>query len=185
MPSKYRKNNKKVNPFKDSFGIDAKQLFVFSLSFFLIVVLLCFGLWGYKIYLDKDIEESTKETEILQGQRDLDLEDGFVKLKINIEDLKKISEAHVYPSKIFELLEELTIPQIRFIGFDANLSESKLIIEAESLDYNNLAKQIVVFEESQNIETVDLSKVDLSESGKVESNLEIKIDSNFLHFKDY
>lgn len=180
MPDKYYRKDKKFNFFKDGFGIDKKQLVIYSLLLLIIVIFVCFGLWGYKIYLARDMENSIKEIENLQSQRDLELEVNFSKLKTDIENFKKILEVHVYPSQIFKMLEELTIPQVRFTNFNADLADSKLILEAEAVDYSALASQIVVFEEDPRIKNVGLSEVDLDISGRVSSNLEIEIDPAFL-----
>lgn len=181
MPGKYHKSSKKVNLFEDSFSVDSSQLLVLSISLLILVTIIYFGLWGYKIYLSSDIEISVTEIEELQNQRNLELEANFKILKIKIEDFKQIAVAHVYPSKILKLLGELAIPQVKFIGLDANLLEAELILETDSIDYNNLAKQIVVFEDDSRIKEVDLSEVNLDDSGKVNSNLKIKIDPDFLY----
>lgn len=111
------------------------------------------------------------------------MEASFADLKIKIEDFKRISGVHVYPSKIFDILEELTIRQIRFIGLEADLLEANLILETESIDYKTLAEQIVVFENDPRIETVDLSEVRLDDSGRINSNLKIKVDPDFLYYE--
>ena len=181
MPGKYHKRVKKLSFFENSFSVDSNQLLMLSLSSLILVTIICFGLWGYKIYLSHDIEESIIEIEDLQNQRDLEMEASFADLKIKIEDFKKISDVHVYPSKIFEILEELTIRQIKFIGFEANLLEARITLETESVDYKTLAEQIVVFEDDSRIKKVDLSGVKLNDSGKINSNLKIEINPDFLY----
>ena len=183
MPGKYHRRAKKINLFKDSFSIDSNQLLILSLSLLILVTIICFGLWGYKIYLSQDIDKLIVEIEDLQNQRDFEMEANFANLKIKIEDFKRISGVHVYPSKIFDILEELTIQQIKFVGLEANLLEENLILETESIDYKTLAEQIVVFENDSRIKTVDLSEVRLNDSGKINSNLKIEIDPDFLYSK--
>jgi len=183
MPEKYHNKSKKLNFFENGFNIDSNQLLWISLLSLILIAILCLGLWGCKIYLLRNIEDSVMEIEKLQNQRNFELEANFKNLKMKTDDLKKISEAHVYPSKIFDILEELTISQIKFVGFDANLLEAKFNLEVESLDYATLAKQIVVFEDDSRIKKVDLSEVKLNEAGKINSNLKIETDSNFLYTK--
>ena len=180
MPGKYHKKIKKVNFFKNNFSIDINQLVTLSLVLLMIIILIVFGLWGYQIYLDKNNANLNTEIEYLQSQRNLDLEVNFSNLKKGIEDFKKILEVHIYPSQIFKILEELTIPQVKFLNFNADLTKSKLILETEAVDYNTLAEQIVVFEEDWRIKNVEISEVKLDISGNVNSNLEIEIDTAFL-----
>lgn len=181
MPGKYHKKNNKFNFFENNFSIDSNQLLMVSLSLLTLITIICFGLWGYKIYLSRDMEKSIIEAEDLQNQRDFEMEANFADLKIKIEDFKRISNVHVYPSKIFNILEELTIQQIKFIGFEANLLESTLILETESIDYATLAEQIVIFENDSRIKKVDFSGVRLNDSGRINSNLNIEINSDFLY----
>jgi len=183
MPGKYHKKTNKLSFFENSFSVDSNQLLIVSLLLLVLITIICFGLWGYQIYLSRDIEESVVGVENLQSQRDLEMEANFADLKIKIEDLKKILDVHVYPSKILNILEELTISQIKFIGLEANLLEANLVLEAEAIDYKTLAEQIVIFENDSRIKEVDLSGVQLNDSGRINSDLKIEIDRDFLHFK--
>ena len=181
MPDKYHSDKKRANLFEGGFSVDSNHLIAVSLSLLTVIVILCFGLWGYKMHLSDKINGTIVEINNLQDKRDFELEADFANLKEKIEDFKKISEVHVYPSNIFKILEELTIPQIKFVGFEADLLEAELTLKVESIDYNTLAKQIVVFEDDSRIEEVNLSGVKLSDSGKVNSDLNMKINLDFLY----
>ncbi len=151
-----------------------------SLILLIIAVLATFGFWGYKDNLIKEkgnLEEKIKE---LDNQRDLDLEANFIELKKGIESFKNILKTHIYPSYLFKMLEELTLPQVRFIEFGADLSQAKITLTTETVNYNILAKQIVAFEQDSRIEKVELSEVSLGDTGGVGSELEIELNPDFL-----
>ncbi len=78
------------------------------------------------------------------------------------------------------MLEELTLPQVRFIEFGADLSQAKITLTTETVNYNILAKQIVAFEQDSRIEKVELSEVSLGDTGGVGSELEIELNPDFL-----
>lgn len=183
MPEKYYKKDKVETLLKKSFKVNFNNLFIVSILLLAFVILITFGLWGYKLHLKENIEKASAEIDNLQGQRDFEAEKEFSTLKVKIEDFKKILEGHIYPSNIFEMLEELTIPEVDFFEMQANLLDNEISIKAESDDYNSLARQIVVFENDDRIKEIDLSGVVLNDRGKVNSVLTIETSSNFLYSK--
>lgn len=153
----------------------------FSLIILAVVLLICFGLWGYKNSLSKEGEELAKEIEQLQSQRNLDLEADFVTLKKGIENFKKIINKHIYFSNILKMFEELTLPQVVISDLSIDLSENSVSLKIDSVNYETLAKQIVAFEEDARIKEVDTPGVSMDSAGSVGSSLGIKLEPGFLH----
>lgn len=151
-----------------------------SIVFLILVVLACLGLWGYQKSLIEEKADLENRLTELTNQRDLELEADFMGLKNGIEDLKKVLKNRLYPSKLFEMLEELTLPQVQFTELDTDFPQAKLTLETESIDYTTLAKQMIVFEKDGRIEKVDLSEVSLDSTGRVNSTLNIEINLDFL-----
>jgi len=139
-----------------------------------------FGLWGYQKSLIEEKADLENQLTELTNQRNLELEADFMELKNGIEDLKKVLKNRLYPSKLFEMLEELTLPQVQFTGLDTDFPQAKLTLEAEAVDYTTLAKQMIVFEEDERIEKIGLSEVGLDLTGRVNSTLNIEINLDFL-----
>lgn len=191
MPDKYKEEEKaeaETNSAKANFSQLANKItsksnswFNFSLAILIIVVLICFGLWGYKNSLAKEKERLTQEIEQLQGQRNLDLEADFVNLKEGIEDFQDIIKTHIYSSNILKMLEELTLPQVRLADLNVDLSKVKITLKIEAASYQILAKQIVVFKEDFRIKEIDTSGVSMEVSGSVGSSLEIELEPSFLY----
>ena len=187
MPEKYKKRKEAAVGFKISATGFLSKLtsktnlwLILTVGFLLLVVLIYFGLTGYKNNLveeQRDLEERLME---LTNQRDLGMEDDFIELKTGIEDLRKILENRLYSSKLFEFLEEITLPQVQFTGLEVDLSQAKLSLKAEAVDYLTLAKQVVALEEDSRIEKTDLSEVNLETSGRIASNLRIELNPDFL-----
>lgn len=189
MPEKYQKKEVKGKaklPGADIFRLGGRLApkgniwLVLSLSLLLVIVLIGSGLWGYQRTLTKEKEDLAKTVEDLNAQRDLDLETEFTALKEDIEDLKKILESRFYASKIFEMLEELALPQVQFIEFSADLSENKIDLKTEAIDYLILAKQAVIFEQDSRIDEVKFTDASLEKSGRVASYFKLELASGFL-----
>lgn len=187
MPEKYKRRKEAAVDFKvsaagflDKLASKTNLWLALTVGFLLLVILIYFGLAGYKSNLIEERGNLEERLVQLTNQRDLEIEANFMELKTGIEDLRKVLENRLYSSKIFELLEEITLPQVQFTDLDADLSQAKLILKAEAVDYLTLAKQVVVFEQDLRIKKVDLSEVGLETSGRVASDLRVELDPDFL-----
>lgn len=180
MPKKYKEKGVGGN---SKLSMVSTVNFWLTLSFILIigVVLVYFGLWGYKISLDKNKGNLVQRIEELQDQRDFDLENDFVKLKKGIEGFKNILEKRTYSLNILKMLEELTLLQVWYSNFGADLAKLTVNLKIEVADYDVLAKQVLIFEKDPRIKKVNFSEVSLGEISSVNSDLELELDGSFLY----
>ena len=187
MPEKYKKREKPLAGFPATLlGKLATQtnFWLMLIVIFLgLVILSYFGLWGYKNSLVEEKKDLERRFEELAGQRNLELEANFMELKESIENFKKFLGNRLYPSKLFEMLEELTLPRVQFIDLTADFSQATLSLKTETVDYQTLAKQVVVFEEDWRINKIEFSEVNLGPTGRVSSDLEIELNPDFLYKK--
>lgn len=139
--------------------------------------LIALGMWGYQYTLDQEIAALKAGLVNMESQRDVELEQNFADLKTGIEVLKRLLDDRVYSSQIFVMLEELTLPQVRFTGLDADLEQATLDLHTEALDYSTLARQIYTFEEDGRVEAVSLSAIQLGDGGRVTSDILIELDT--------
>jgi len=181
MPEKYKRqpeitegNKSPFIGFLSRLFSQTKFLLFLAIGFLILVILICFGLWGYQKSLIEEKTNLENQLAELNNKRNLELEADFMDLKNGIEDLKKILKNRLYSSQIFEMLEELTLPQVRFANLDADFSQAKLKLEIEAADYTTLAQQVFVFKEDKRIKEISLSGVELSETGRVNSAFNIK-----------
>ena len=192
MPEKYKKegigSGSKLSgngllKFFGKFTFKANSLFVLSFVLLISIILISFGLWGYKINLNENKEILVQKVEKLQNQRDLDLENNFMYLKEKIDNFKDIINKRIYSLNLLETIEELTLPLVQYNDFSVNLNELLVNLGIEADNYSSLAKQVVIFEEDPRIKSVIFSEVKLERSGLVGSDLEIILNSSFLHSK--
>lgn len=187
MPEKYKRRKEAAVGFKVSAAGFLNKLtsktnlwLALTIVFLLLVILIYFGLTGYKNNLIEEKGNLEERLVELTNQRYLETEVNFMELKTNIDDLRKVLENRLYSSKLFEMLEEITLPQVQFTGLEADLSQAKLILKTETVDYSTLAKQVVVFEQDSRIEKVDLSEVNLETYGRIVSDLRVELNPDFL-----
>ena len=187
IPDKYKKRDKdKVKSRISAFGNLSEQitskksiLMIFSIGFLIVVILISLGLWGYQANLIKEKTSLIERIGNLQNQRNNDLEVNFIELGKRIEGFERTLEHRIYFSKIFEMIEELTLPQVQFADTNIDLSENKFNLKIEADSYSTLANQVIVFEEDLRIKNVELSKTGLSTYGQVTSELTLELNSSF------
>jgi len=193
MPKQYQKGNQSKSGLKSSvagfkqFGNQAASRgnlwLVMSIGILIIAGSVYLGLWIYERQLNQEKQELVAGIYELQAKRDLELEANFIELKKGIENLKKILENRIYPSLVFKMFEELTLPQVQLSGFNGSFDDAGIIMQIEASNYNMLAKQVVAFEQDERIGKVELSEVSLAPSGRVSSNLTIEINPEFLRLR--
>lgn len=165
------------------FGEKANLLLIWSIVLLVIAAALWLGLWLYEQNLSQEEERLADSLQELKAQRDADLEKEFAGLKKRIDILKILLGNRTYPSRLFKMLEELTLAQVQFLDFSADLSLAEISLGVETTGYAALAKQVSVFEKDQRIKKVELGGVDLRGSGRVGSILDLELDQSFLRAK--
>lgn len=151
-----------------------------SVGLLLLVALSSLGLWGYRMNLEKEKTSLAEQIEERESKRDLELEAEFSRLNSTIENLKKIFAKRIYPSRVLTLLEELTLPQVQFTDLSIDFIQSTFDLKARAIDYDAIAKQVVIFESDERVKSVSFSQVNMDEGGGVSSDFSIELSPNFL-----
>ena len=92
-------------------------------------------------------------------------------------------ENHVYPSKIFELFQQLTASKVQFTAFQANLSEAAIEMSGKAISYDVLAEQMVAFQNDERIISLDTSNIRTDVDGQVIFQMEIILDQRYLKYQ--
>lgn len=154
-----------------------------SIILLIVSIVASVSFYGWGIYLKGQIDQADQQITSLNKQRDLDLEERIKDLGKAIEMLKKLLANHVYPTKLFALLEQLTIGKVQLTSFDANLSESTVNLAGLTDSWLTLAQQMKAFSLDKRIIKLDTSNFVLSNSGQVQFNMNLEIDPQFLRYQ--
>jgi len=137
------------------------------------------GLFYYNKSLTEKLSELRTQAEEINRQRDTEFEEKVISLEAVLNSLKKILKNHVYWSNVFSKFESLTLPQVRFSNFSANLKDDGsigLTISGNTSGYTYLAKQMVSFSQDELVSNIELSEINLGTEGGIEFGLSV----NFL-----
>ncbi|MFH1671240.1 MAG: hypothetical protein ABH889_00460 [Candidatus Portnoybacteria bacterium] len=191
MPDKYNKNKsgdsgpklsmENISQLGERLTSKGSLWFGLSIFFLIATVLISLGLWGYKISLVQGEEKLDKRIGEINSQRDLEFESKLTDLKEKIEGARSILGNRVYPSAVFSLIEELTIPGIQFSELSLDIARGQVILMVEANTFDALAKQIVIFEEDERVEDINLTSANLNELGKATSKIDIKLKTNIFY----
>lgn len=145
----------------------------------IISILSYLGLIIYKNSLNQENLALSAQIKDREPERDLELEKQLRELKKGVKNLQKFSEIHIYSFRLFQMLEELTLPKVQWINFTADLFENRINLRGQAVNYNILAKEIITLEEDSRIKEVEISGITL-DSGGVNFNMVLEFEPSIL-----
>lgn len=175
IPKEYKKKKDKLLVFFPKIGGIILVLLILSLLFY-------GGLLLYENSLNKSLDKINEEIRIIDRERDLETEEKLINLDRKLGVLQDLFKNHVYWSKFFSKIEELTIPQAYFpqVSFVISGGSIKVNLSGNTLSYTTLAKQMVSFQEESSVEGVSVSGIALSNEGGVNFKLKVNFSKNVL-----
>jgi hypothetical protein len=178
--------------------------FIFKISAFLFLVsLLSFGgSFLYKNNLAQEIELQSEPLERAKSAFDAAIISELESLVATLEVAEKLVNQHVFPSRIFTLLESLTYKDVRFTQFDYSYSPPKeddsgtsaikqnvnlgpvfdLVFRGEAKSYMALAKQAEVFKNSSEVIDATFSDFTLTSQGYISFALRLIVNPSILSY---
>ena len=94
-------------------------------------------------------------------QREQDFQKRVIRLKRQIENFARVTEARKNSRVFFSFLEQRTIPEVFFDELNLNPQTHEAILSGQSTDFYALEQQVLVFKADPNITNVQLSNVGL------------------------
>lgn len=144
-----------VSPESRWFGV----FLVFSIIFFLIVFIFYFFIVGSIERTKKNIED-LKSKFLAKTEEERKLEESIISYQQKIKDFSFLLNNHKKTSNFFEILEDLTHPQVWFSNFKFN-SEGIIGLEGQAESYEAVSQQLKIFQENPNFQEVKLEDVSL------------------------
>ena len=156
---------------------------IFFASFFGAV-----GVYFYKNFLNTQISQNSGLLQSAQRAFDPTLIVELERLDRRIESAKEILSNHVVVSPIFKMLENSTIPSVRFNTFSYSLSNNRKIelnMSGQARNYAFVAVQSEVLGSNKYIAQHIFSDLNLDGSGNVTFNLATIINPSLVSYKSF
>lgn len=162
--------------------------FLISFAFFIISFLIYLGIYSYNtFFLKKQLDVIDKKNadlheEISKSAKAEELSTVATAV-IKGKSVRSILSAHLYGSKIYELLEKLTIKAVSYNKFSEKISDGDTVsvsVAGEADSFNALAKQLIIFKKSKEIKEIIFKEAALGKNAKVVFSVILNFDSKLI-----
>ena len=135
------------------------RLLIFSFVIFFLAILTYFGLsFGYANYLESQINNKDQEITELTKKISPESQNIFVDFYSRLSNYKNIFERHIYNTKIFPILEKITIPSVYYTSVDLSVSTRTMVLSGSASDFEALSRQLYLFDKEPSIEVYILNQ---------------------------
>lgn len=161
---------------------------VLNILFYFGIFLLIFSIIGY-FALARFSEKARAEVAALEldlagimTAEKISLEKEILASEDKINKFSYVIERHLAPSKIFELIQKTTHPQVWFSEFDFNSREGELKLSGETQNFITLEQQILILKEEEKITQVNLGNFSVTEEGKINFDLSLSFNPDIFKY---
>ena len=171
------------------------RLLLFALFTFLIAVFAYLGLeFGYKKFLDDSIAKLDADIKASLTRVGDEEQANLVAFNSQIVNLKKITDAHVFGSNIFDFIEKSTGPTVTYGSMSLSIPKAELTLDGVADSYSTLAAQAQFFEDlrvnpkdeksPKVVDRVVVGSSSKDEDGSVKLNLKLTLNKDFFDLKN-
>jgi hypothetical protein len=146
-----------------SVGWPWRMFVLFILLFISSIIVYVVLLFGYKPYVESQINKTENELNSLAAQISPSEQSNFVEFYSQISNLRGMLTKHVLSSKLLPLIEGSTHQKVVYTATSLNVPDRTLKIQGNASSYEVLAAQLALYENSPWVEKVVLD--DSSASG--------------------
>jgi len=136
-----------------------KKFLTFSFVVFAFVLIVYLGLaFGYGTFLRSSIDKARGDLGSLSSQITPQQKEDLATLYSQVTNIRGLLENHALTSQIFTLFEAITSQKVEYTGFDISVPDREVSIEGFAATYEDLVSQLVLYEESPQIERYSLEE---------------------------
>lgn len=179
------------------------SLFISLSTLAFVVSILAFGgVWGYTLFVEREIEDMEVRLEEQRQQFKPAEIAEYKRFDDRLKIAANILNSHVALSEIFSLLEEITLPSVRYTSFDFSkdavpateteiggelvetpASERLLVaLEGEAGTFEDIALQAEGFKNNQFIRSSTFSTFQLNETGMIGFEIQATLDPSLIGY---
>lgn len=162
---------------------------LFSFIIFIASILSVGGAYLYRESVKTDITEFKKSLAIAKNQFEPSLITKLQILDKRLNAATTILDQHVAVSPIFELLQDSTLPTVRYSDFTYDIDSTTNLVnvemKGEAKGYNFIALQADLFNENKFIKNPIFSDLVLDQNGNVDFNLTFSVDKSLVSYESF
>lgn len=156
------------------------------LIIFIIAAMVYAGVYYYNAFmLQKQLDDLKKQNAAIQENISKSAaEEEFPVLSAAIvkgKSIQSILSAHFYGSKIYQLLEKITIKSIKYDKFSQKINSDDTIgvtLSGEAESFAALTKQLIVYKKTKEIKEINFSGASINKNGKAAFTIDLTFNSD-------
>lgn len=114
---------------------------------------------------NKAVEAIAAQIQEKQKEFNPTIVEELIQLDMRFKNIGTLITKHPFASTVLGIIERNTIPQVRFAGFDFTTHLGKVVMEGTAPTYALLARQLIIFEEDTDFNSVEFGGLARSEEG--------------------
>ncbi len=157
-----------------------------AIVFFILSLVGAGGVFLYGRFLISSIDSKKASLEKAKNAFEPELIRELSQLDAKLRTAQKLLNAHIAPSGLFDLLEEVTLSTVRFNSFSFVTTEEGLRVsmQGEATSFSSVALQSDEFAKNRSIREPVFSGLTLDARGNVQFSVSALIDPALLSYKD-
>jgi hypothetical protein len=159
-------------------SLEENKSIIFGLVVILVVVAAYWAIYFYKGYLRDNIEQVVTRVEEVNAERDVPMEDEVLALDAKLSDIGLLLDNHIFTTKMFEFVENVTHPKVYFSSFSFEASRGAITVSGVTDSYVTFGEQYLYLDDLEEVSNVKISSVQVTKDGQVRFGLSFNIDSS-------
>lgn len=167
-------------------AVKGRGLFsLLAITIFVTSVLLALGVFSYKFYLERRIDQMGADLENARVTLEPETINELTRLHNRIISTQKLISEHHTLSSLIEFLEISTPKTVRFNSFQYTVTKQgiELLMKGEARGYAALAFQADVFNQSQYFKNPIFSDLNLNAKGDVSFSFKTIVDPTLVSYQ--
>lgn len=145
-------------------------LFVVSVIIFIASLAIAGGMYGYKVYLEKQVVDLSNSLNLVQKSLDPNTIKEFTVMDKRLRNSETLLNQHIVTSPLFTMLGATTLPTVRYTKMDMSFNEAgnlAVTMSGESDGYRSIALQSQALSQNANLSDTIFSNFTVTPKGRV------------------
>lgn len=117
---------------------------------------------------EQKLQQTNEAIAKVKSPERIALEEELKSLREKIEDFSPLFLNHQKSSNFFGFLEKNTHPKVFFTDLNLDIKGNYVELSGKADDFQILGQQLLIFQKTEFVQDLKLSKVEISKEGKVE-----------------
>ena len=160
-------------------------LFVISLIIFIVSIGIGAGVYVYKSYLQKQVDDLAVSLERVQKSLDPNAIKEFTVMDKRLKNAETLLSSHVVSFPLLDMLRKTTLPTVRYTKMDFEFTETgdlSVKLSGESDSYRSIALQSQALAQNANLSDTIFSNFVVTPKGRVSFDVAFTIPKTDLTF---